>query len=67
MHRVVGGSRRSHRDLLSGPRPDEISDPRRAELLINPAAQLAELADLVDRGLVSPEELERQRRKIFGP
>ncbi|WP_456788756.1 hypothetical protein [Cellulomonas sp. P5_C5] len=39
--------------------PDE--DP-----LIDSAAQLAELTDLVARGLVSPEEFELQRRKVIG-
>jgi hypothetical protein len=34
--------------------------------LIDSAAQLAELADLVARGLVSPEEFELQRRKVIG-
>jgi hypothetical protein len=34
--------------------------------LIDSAAQLAELADLVARGLVSPEEFELQRRKVVG-
>jgi hypothetical protein len=39
---------------------------RWAALLIDPVAQVTELADLVDRGLVSPEDFERQRKKIFG-
>lgn len=34
--------------------------------LIDSAAQLAELADLVSRGLVSPEEFELQRKKVVG-
>ena len=41
-------------------------EDRWAALLIDPAAQMAELADLVERGLVSPAELERQRKKVFG-
>jgi hypothetical protein len=35
-------------------------------MLIDPVAQLAELADLMERGLVSPEDFERQRRKVLG-
>ena len=41
-------------------------EDRWAALLIDPVAQLAELEDLVARGLLSPEDLEGQRRKIFG-
>jgi len=44
-----------------GPDEDRGTDP-----LIDPAAQLAELVDLVDRGLLSPEEFELQRRKVGG-
>ncbi|KQS99720.1 SHOCT domain-containing protein [Cellulomonas sp. Leaf395] len=44
-----------------GPPDDPGSDP-----LIDSAAQLAELADLVARGFLSPEEFELQRRKVFG-
>jgi len=35
-------------------------------LLINAVAQLAELQDLVERGLVSQAEFRSQRSKIFG-
>jgi hypothetical protein len=51
--------------LASAP-GDRQADDRWAALLIDPAAQMAELADLVERGLVSPAELELQRKKIFG-
>jgi hypothetical protein len=44
-----------------GPPEDPGTDP-----LIDSAAQLAELADLVARGLVSPEEFELQRKKVLG-
>jgi hypothetical protein len=64
--RRVGGSRSSHPDLLTGRSRDEPPEDRWATLLIDPAAQVAALADLVDRGLVSPDEFERQRGKIFG-
>ena len=33
-------------------------------LIVDPRAQLREITDLVERGLVSLEEFERQRRKI---
>lgn len=57
-----------HPDLLAGGRPESPPlDDRRALLLIDAAAQMTALADLVDRGLVSPEEFERQRHKVFGP
>jgi hypothetical protein len=36
-------------------------------LIVDPVEQLRELADLVDRGLLTVEELEHQRRKVFGP
>ena len=51
--------------LASAPGEGPLED-RWAALLIDPAAQMAELADLVERGLVSPAELERQRKKVFG-
>ena len=44
-----------------GPPDAPGSDP-----LIDSAAQLAELADLVARGFLSPEEFELQRRKVIG-
>lgn len=65
MHRVVGG-RHTHPDLLVRTRPALPADDPWAALLIDPAAQLAELADLVRRGLASPEQFERQRRTVFG-
>jgi hypothetical protein len=64
VHRVAG-SRSEHPDILPRTRPGNPPGDPWAALLIDPAAQLAELADLVDRGLVSPEEFEVQRRKIF--
>jgi hypothetical protein len=65
MRRIIG-SRHEHPDMLpsasGGGQPE---DPW-ASLLIDPAAQIEELADLAARRLVSPAELERQRRKVFG-
>ena len=65
MRRVRSGSRSSYPNLLIGLPSTRHLDDRWADLLIDPAAQVAELADLVERGLVSPEQFERQRRKIF--
>ncbi len=63
--RRVATSRREHPDLLSR-EPSEVVEDRWTALLIDPVAQVTELADLVARGLVSPEDFERQRGKIFG-
>jgi hypothetical protein len=65
--RRVGNSRKHNVDLLVRvPRRDDSTDAGVSTLLIDAAGQFAALADLVDRGLVSPAEYERQRRKIFG-
>jgi hypothetical protein len=64
--RRVATSRREHLDLLSGTPTAVTVQDRWAALLIDPVAQMTELADLVARGLVSPEQFERQRRKVFG-
>ena len=64
MHRSRS-SGRTHPDLLAAAPSDARAEDRWAARLIDPAAQLAELADLVARGLVTPEEFERQRKKIF--
>lgn len=63
--RRVARSRRRHLDLLSSTPAAVTVEDRWAALLIDPVAQVTELADLVARGLVSPEEFERQQRKIF--
>ena len=64
--RNVAGSRRGHPDILANPPGDGPLEDRSAALVIDAVAQMAELADLVARGLVSPSELELQRRKVFG-
>jgi hypothetical protein len=64
--RRVATSRREHPDLLASAPSEVAVQDRWAALLIDPVAQVTELADLVDRGLVSPEDFERQRKKIFG-
>lgn len=64
--RRVPGTREERPDLLTRTRPANPPEDPWVALLLDPAAQLAELADLVERGLASPEEFERQRRKVFG-
>jgi len=64
--RRTARSRKEHRDLLAGALPAVRTEDPWAAMLIDPVAQLAELADLVARGLVSPEDFERQRKKVFG-
>jgi hypothetical protein len=65
MRRTTRGSRMERYDLLPGRLPAARAEDPWAAMLIDPVAQLAELADLVARGLVSPEDFERQRRKVF--
>jgi hypothetical protein len=65
MHRRVG-SRQARPDLLVSVPVNMPAQDRWATLFVDPVAQMAALADLVARGLVSLEELERQRAKVFG-
>ena len=65
MHRRVG-SRQNRTDLLVSVPVNTPEQDRWATLYVDPAAQMAALADLVERGLVSPDEFERQRAKVFG-
>lgn len=63
----VAGSRRDHLGLLRRRPP---LDPR-ADLVVGPAAlrrvdEVRQLLRLVDRGLLSEEELENQLQKIYG-
>ena len=54
-------------DLLA-PRPQSWTTPETwAGILVDPAAQLRELAALAAQGLMTDEEFERQRRKVLGP
>jgi hypothetical protein len=43
-----------------------LGDPDRgwADLIVDPAAQLGELADLVDRGLLSREEFDQLKDRL---
>jgi hypothetical protein len=65
MHRR-GGSRQKRPDLLDSIPVSAPAQDLWTTLYVDPAAQMAALADLVERGLVSPEEYERQRAKEFG-
>ena len=64
--RRVAHSRRELMDLLIRGPLSRMPARKWEPLLINAVAQLAELQDLVERGLVSPAEFRRQRSKIFG-
>jgi Short C-terminal domain len=59
--------RRYHGDLLARP-PCGLGDPDRgwADLIVDPAAQLGELADLVARGLLSREEFDELKDRMRG-
>jgi Short C-terminal domain len=58
-------SRRRHADLLARP-PCGFGDLPRGwrGLIIDPVAQLEELADLVKRGLLSQEEFDRLKHRV---
>jgi hypothetical protein len=58
MYRVPG-SRGDPPARPTRTRPATPPAARGAAWLVDPAAQLAELADLVERGLATPEEFER--------
>ncbi len=53
-------------DLLARQPQSWTTSESRAGLVVDPAAQLRELAALVDQGLLTAEELERQRREVLG-
>jgi hypothetical protein len=63
MTRPIGRSRSQRLDLL---RPHGLNNVEiwGTALVVDPRAQLREITDLVERGLMSLEEFERQRRKI---
>jgi hypothetical protein len=62
----VASSRLRHADLLRRrPRLDAVSvDPREVQAVYR-VDQLRALLDLVERGLLSPDEFERQEDKVF--
>jgi hypothetical protein len=61
-HRVT--SRRYATDLLVRPPSVESSEPA-ADLLIDTAAQVRSLADLVEAGLLSSEEFEEAKLRVL--
>ena len=65
--RSTSTTRRLGDDLLVRP-PSGVGDPDGGwtTLLVDPAAQLGELADLTSRGLLSQEEYEVLKRRIVG-
>jgi hypothetical protein len=64
--RRVAASRRQHLDLL---RRRPTLDPVRVERpgAVRRVDQLRALLQLVDRGVLSAEEFERQERKVYRP
>jgi hypothetical protein len=54
-------------DLLVGQPQDWMTSGTWAGLLVDPAAQLRELAALLRQGFLTAEEFESQRRKVLGP
>jgi hypothetical protein len=64
--RHSGRARKGRVGVLARPPSSErVVEGRLAALIVNPAEQLRELADLRDRGLLSDEEFERQRVKVL--
>jgi hypothetical protein len=64
----VASSRRSHVDLLRRrPLLDPVEETSPASAAANRVDQLRVLLHLVDRGLLSAEELERQQESILRP
>jgi hypothetical protein len=63
MSRPTGRSRSQRLDLL---RPYGLNKVEiwGTALIVDPRAQLREITDLVERGFMSLDEFERQRRKI---
>jgi hypothetical protein len=63
MSRPTGRSRSQRLDLL---RPYGLNNVEvwGTALIVDPHAQLREITDLVERGFMSLDEFERQRRKI---
>jgi hypothetical protein len=60
-------ARRERSDLLARPPVGSpLPDDRWLALVVDPVSQLAELADLVQRGLVAPEDFDRHKARILG-
>jgi hypothetical protein len=58
------GSRIHGVDLLVRP-PCREHDSGWDELIVDPAEQLRELADLLNRGILTEDEFERQKRRVL--
>ncbi len=52
--------------LVRRPQSGWAADARAEDLIIDPVAQLRELAALAEEGLLTGEEYERQRRRVLG-
>ena len=61
-------SRRHRANLLARPPCGSLTYERGwSTLTVDPAEQLEVLADLLGRGLLSPEEYQRQKAKVIEP
>lgn len=65
--RRVGVPRNQLDDLLVRPPWNGSTRHCWTSLVVDPIEQIEELADLRDRGLLSTEEFEEQKRKVLGP
>jgi Short C-terminal domain len=64
--RRVSTSRSQHADLLTRPPCTERAlEGGWGTLIVDPVGQLEELADLRNRGLLTPEEHERQKDRVL--
>ncbi|WP_116948964.1 SHOCT domain-containing protein [Jiangella endophytica] len=64
--RRVATTRAHETDLLVRPPCPDLPGPSRSSgLVVDPVEQLKALDDLVARGLLSPEEFERQKGRIL--
>lgn len=64
--RRIGASRVDLIGVLTRPPCNGADRQGWAALVVDPVQQLEELADLRDRGLLSPEEFDRQKEKVLG-
>ncbi len=60
----ISRSRKKRLDLLRPPQSANSADMWSTALTVDPEAQLREVAELVEQGLVSATEFDSQRRKI---
>jgi hypothetical protein len=60
-------SRDQHLDLLRPPQSADSVDRWSTALTVDPEAQLREVAELVEQGLVPATEFDSQRRKVSDP